>query len=90
MVGIRPGADLFGNNPFDIAIQINRRKLDRMARHYANIEPIQPAAVFNHDWSWMQNFRVSAKAASVIWNIPTLLEAGRYTANGFQLSCQRQ
>src|SRR5439155_22762113 len=38
----------------------------------------------------MQNRRASRKVASVIWYIPTALDAGWYTSNGFHVSRHRQ
>jgi hypothetical protein len=41
-------------------------------------------------WSWMQYRFASTNVASVIWYMPTALEAGRYTSKGFITGRQRQ
>src|SRR5262245_16623876 len=38
----------------------------------------------------MQKRFASRNVASVIWYMPTALDAGRYTSKGFQVSCHRQ
>jgi hypothetical protein len=65
-----------GENRPEIAIQINRRELNGVARQHPRIESAEPAGVFYDNVIVDTKSSRLGEAASVIWYIPTPLEAG--------------